>query len=60
MTEEKTAMEFYKTIVQALRASGIKSVLVTIDREGRLEADVYIGKSPLIRGDKTRKQHVKN
>lgn len=44
--EAEHALEFYKTIVRALRASGWRQVLVTLTKDGKLEADMVEIKSP--------------
>jgi hypothetical protein len=60
-TDERTvALQFYKVIVQALRSNGIKKILVSMSREGELEADVVIEKNPSVkRGDKEKPKNAR-
>jgi len=47
MDEAMIALNFYKEIVQALRANGVRKILISITPDGQLEADiVQTAKSP--------------
>ena len=42
MDEHLKALQFYRVIVQALRSTGIKKILVTMLPNGELAADVML------------------
>ena len=45
--ESMIALKFYKEIVQALRSTGVKQILVCISKDGKLCAEITeIKKSP--------------
>ena len=47
MDEAMIALNFYREIVQALRTTGVRKILVSISDDGRLDADiVQTAKSP--------------
>ena len=49
-SEADKALEFYAEITRAMKASGIRKIVVTVNRDGRLEADI-IEKSALTGAD---------
>lgn len=44
MKEEMIALSFYREIMQALRATGVEKIMISINREGKLEADIVQAK----------------